>query len=211
MTEHRDDPRVHRPHVYNTHHEHAGHHEHPGHHEHEHGGRHHHHHEPALPDSRSPSGAVAALLGPFIAPLAGTLAAWLSTEFPGLELNASDTTEAIIQGATFLVGTLGAGTVHYKYLHGKQQWEKGVIDYHTKKLHAHRHQHHHHRPEHDDDATADWAGPAAADAGWSAPDGTDTSAWAGDGGGEDDDYSWPDDTTAGEDDTWVAYADVEDS
>ena len=210
MTDHRDDPRAHRQHAHDDRHDHE--------HEHEHGGRagrrrdRHRRHEPELPDSRSPSSSIAALLGPFIAPLAGALAAWLSTEFPGLELNANDTTEAIVQGATFLFGTAGAGALHYKILDGKQQWEKGVLDYHTQKLHGHRHHHHHHqhRPEYGDDPSLAWDAPPIPDAGWSEPDWTDASAWAGDDG-SDDDYAWPDDTTADDDGTWVAYADVDDS
>lgn len=90
--------------------------------------------EPIIPGSRFPTNRVIAFLGPYIAIASGLAAAWLSTNFPGLDLDTNETAAAITQGATFALGALITWALHHKWLTGWQQWEQGVLDYHRAKL-----------------------------------------------------------------------------
>lgn len=65
-----------------------------------------------------------ALLGPYIALLSGTLAAWLSQHFPGMADDVPAATQSITQAITFAVGTFVAWALQHKYLDGAQKWEQ---------------------------------------------------------------------------------------
>ncbi|HEX8647269.1 MAG TPA: peptidoglycan-binding protein [Thermoleophilaceae bacterium] len=91
---------------------------------------------PTLETGRFPLNRVVALLGPVIATVSGTGAAWLVTNFPGLGLDVGGTTEAITQATTFGITALITWAMHHKWLHGWQQWEQGVIDLHLARVKA---------------------------------------------------------------------------
>jgi hypothetical protein len=74
-----------------------------------------------------PVNRVVAFLGPFIAILAGTLAAWLGQHFPGLTPPEGETARTIAQVTQFALGALITWALHHKFLDGWQQWEAGQL------------------------------------------------------------------------------------
>jgi hypothetical protein len=85
--------------------------------------------DPAALDAKPPFplNRVLALLGPYIAVLAGGIASWASTNFPGLVTDVPKTTAGITQALTFIVGALIAWGLQHKYLTGWQRWEGGML------------------------------------------------------------------------------------
>lgn len=96
--------------------------------------------EASLPPTTYPAGSrvtlnrLIAILGPFVAPVAGTAAVWLQVHFPGLHLNANHTAEDITRTVLFCVAALISWALQHKYLAGAQQWERGVLDYASESL-----------------------------------------------------------------------------
>lgn len=70
---------------------------------------------------------IVAFLGPFIAILAGALAAWLGRHFPGLKLNQTKTSAEITQAIEFAVGAGVTLLLHSKWLAGWQAWEQSEV------------------------------------------------------------------------------------
>lgn len=86
---------------------------------------------------RFPTNRVIALLGPYIAVLAGTLAAWLSQHFPGLADDVDAETQSITQAITFAVGALISWALQHKYLDGWQRWEQACLAHVPGHTHGH--------------------------------------------------------------------------
>jgi hypothetical protein len=73
-----------------------------------------------------PLNRVVAFLGPHIAWIAGLLATWLVTHFPGLNIDGNDAAEVIAQAITFLVVTAVTYAGAHKWLTGWQAWAYGL-------------------------------------------------------------------------------------
>lgn len=74
-----------------------------------------------------PLNRLVAFLGPHIAWLAGMLATWLVTHFPGLNLDGDATADNIAQVLTFLLVTGITYAGQHKWLDGYSKWERGVV------------------------------------------------------------------------------------
>jgi hypothetical protein len=70
---------------------------------------------------------IVAFIGPFVAIVAGALAAWLGRHFPGLKLNETKTTAEITQAIEFAVGAGVTLLLHSKWLSGWQAWEQSEV------------------------------------------------------------------------------------
>jgi hypothetical protein len=73
-----------------------------------------------------PVNRVVTALSPVIAIIAGGIASWLGTKFPGLNLNTGQASTEIAQGIMFASVALGTVAIHYKWLDGWQKWESAV-------------------------------------------------------------------------------------
>lgn len=76
--------------------------------------------------SLPPANRIVAFIGPFVAIVAGALAAWLGKHFPGLHLNMTKTAAAITQAIEFAVGAAVTLALHSKWLEGWQKWESAT-------------------------------------------------------------------------------------
>jgi len=74
-------------------------------------------------DTHLPPNRVVMLFGPVVAIIAGAVASWLATHFPGLNLDTSSTAGMITQGINFAIGALVTLALQHKWLAGWQQYE----------------------------------------------------------------------------------------
>ena len=84
-----------------------------------------------MPDPRFPLNRVVAFLAPFVALLAGSIAAWLVDHFPGLGVDQAALSGDIAQAITFLVGAAAVQLSANKWLDGWQKWQHDVADPHS--------------------------------------------------------------------------------
>ncbi|MGZ4215257.1 MAG: hypothetical protein ACXVHB_16100 [Solirubrobacteraceae bacterium] len=74
-----------------------------------------------------PTNKIVAFLGPVVAIISGTIASWLGTHFPGLNLNTGKVAGDITAGIDFAIGAIVTIILQSKWLEGWQKWEAAVI------------------------------------------------------------------------------------
>lgn len=76
-----------------------------------------------------PIGRIVALFSPLVATIAGALATWLFTHFPGLHVfgSSDDTAKLLVEGFIWLLTAGITYAAHHKWLDGLSKWERGVV------------------------------------------------------------------------------------